>query len=110
MFDVGNVGIHHEGDKVEYEVGTLPQDGEGRKAKVLESCVMDGLYAAHGIEHLLAYLDRRSERLGISSKDISKIDWMTTKVCCQQDYHRRQTLLTMEEVTCRASYIVSSDN
>lgn len=74
MFNVGNVGIHHEGDKVEYEVGTLPQDGEGREAKVLESRVVDGLNAAHGVEHLLAYLDRRSKRLGISSEYISKVD------------------------------------
>lgn len=74
MFDVGNVGIHHEGDKVEYEVGTLPQDGEGREAEVLESRVVDGLYTAHSVEHLLAYLDRRSERLGISSEDISKVN------------------------------------
>lgn len=75
MFNVGDVGVNHECDKVKDEVGTLAQDGEGREAEVFKSRVVDGLYATHSVNHFLAYLDRRSERFGISSKDVPKVDY-----------------------------------
>ena len=78
MFDVRNVGIDHESDQVEDKVSTLAQNSECCEAEVLEARIVNRLYTTHGIQHLLAYFDGWCERLGISPKDVSEINYNTT--------------------------------
>lgn len=74
VLDVRDVGVNHKCDEIEYEVGALAQDGERREAKVLEARIVRGLRASHAIDHLLADFDRRRERLGITSKNVTKVN------------------------------------
>lgn len=74
MLDMRDVGIDHEGDQVQDKVCTLAEDSERRKAEILESRIVHGLHATHGIEHLFANLDRRSKGLRISPENVAKVD------------------------------------
>ena len=75
MFDMRDVGVDHECDQVENEVRALAEDGEGGEAVLFEARVVHRLDAAHGVDHLLADLDGRSEWFGVTSEDVAKIDW-----------------------------------
>ena len=67
MFDIGYVGIDHERDEVQNEIGALAQDGEGCEAKVLETRIMRGLGAAHAVNHFFTYFHGRRKRLRITA-------------------------------------------
>ena len=74
MLDVGYIRIHHKCNQVEDEVGALAKDRECCETKVLETSVVDRLYAAHCVYHFFADLDGWCERFRIPSEDISEID------------------------------------
>lgn len=74
MFDVRYVGVNHESDQVQNEVGALAQDGEGCEAKVLETCIVRGLRATHAINHLFAYFHGRGKWLRVTAQDITEVD------------------------------------
>ena len=75
MFDVRNIGIHHEGHEIQNEVCTLPEDSECSEAIVLEPRIMDGSRSTHAVNHLLSHFYGRRERLGISAKYITEINY-----------------------------------
>ena len=74
MFDMRDVGVHHQRNQVQNEVGALAKDRECCETKVLETSVVDRLYAAHCVYHFFADLDGWCERFRIPSEDISEID------------------------------------
>ena len=70
---VGNVGVAHETQQVENEVGVLTEDVEAETAAATEVFILTTVGAAHGLHHLLAELHRRREGLRIATKDEGKI-------------------------------------
>ena len=74
LLDVRDVCVRHERDEVENEVRALAEDGEGGEAVLFEARVVHRLDTAHGVDHLLADLDGRSEWFGVTSEDVAKID------------------------------------
>jgi len=74
MLDVRNIRVHHQGDQVQYQVRTFPEDAERCEAKVLEACIMRGLCTPHAINHLFTYFYRRWEGLGVAPKDIPEVN------------------------------------
>ena len=40
VFDIRDVGVHHERNQVEEKVGALPEDAKRRKAEVFKACVV----------------------------------------------------------------------
>ena len=74
MLDVGNVGIDHESNQIQNEIGALAQDGECCETEILETCIVRGLRATHAIDHLFAYLHGRRKWLGITAQDITEVD------------------------------------
>ena len=65
--DIGYIGLDHERDQVEDQIGILAQAGISRVAQLLESHIVHRRGAAHRIDHFLAHLDRRRKRLRIAS-------------------------------------------
>ena len=74
MFDVGNIGIHHESNQVKDQVGALAENSESREAEILEPRVVGRSCAAHSIYHLLAYLDWGRERFGVAAQNVAEIN------------------------------------
>lgn len=74
VLDVRDVRIHHESDEVENEVRGLPEDGKRGEAERAEARIVCRVGTAHGIDHLFAYLNSWWEGLGVSSKDVAKIN------------------------------------
>ena len=74
MFDIGYVGVYHQRDQVQNEIGALAQDGKGCETKVLETRIVRGLRAAHAINHFFTYFHGRGERLWVTAQDITKVD------------------------------------
>lgn len=74
---------------------------EGGVALFAELVVVFGVYAAHGLDHLLAELHRRRQRLGVATQDVAEVDVeqrsgpgqqqvvqvTVTHACGQQHYH-----------------------
>ena len=67
VFDVRNVGIHHQGNQVKNEICTLAENRESREAEIFEPGIMGGLRTTHAIHHFLANLDRGREWLRVTS-------------------------------------------
>lgn len=74
MFDMRDIGVHHQRYQVQDEVGTLAKDGERGKTEVLEACVMNRLDATHGVDHLLANFDWWREWFGVTTEDVTKVN------------------------------------
>lgn len=74
MLDVRDVGIDHQSDQVQNEIGALAQDGECCETEILKTCIVRGLCATHAIDHLLAYLHGRRKWLWVTAQDITKVD------------------------------------
>ena len=75
LFDVWDIRVRHERDQVQDQVRAFPQDREGGEAVLFEARVVHRLDTAHGVDHLLADLDGRSEWFGVTSEDVAKIHW-----------------------------------
>ena len=74
VFDVGYVGVDHESDEIQNEIGALTQDGECCETKIFETCIMRGLRATHPVDHLLTNLYGRREGLWVATQDIAKVN------------------------------------
>eukprot|EP00964_Phaeocystis_antarctica_P048137 scaffold27877_cov63-Phaeocystis_antarctica.AAC.2 len=71
--DVLYVCVGHEHEQVEDEVGGGAQDIEGLAAEEAEAHVELRVRAAHSLNHLLAELHRRRERLGVPAEDVPEV-------------------------------------
>ena len=71
---VRNVCIDHEGNEIENEICTLPEDTKCCKAKIREACVVLGVHAPHAVNHLIANLHRWWVQFRIMPKDVAKVD------------------------------------
>ena len=74
MFDIRNIGIHHERNQVKDEIGAFAKDGERGKAKMFEPGIMCRSCSAHSVYHFLAHLNRRREGFRVSAQNVAKIN------------------------------------
>lgn len=75
VFDVRDVRIDHKRDKVEDEIGGLPQDSKSCEAKLIKTRVVHRLGSAHCLHHLLTDFNWGRERFGIAAQDVAKVDY-----------------------------------
>ena len=77
VLDVRDVRIDHEGDQIQDQVRTLPQNRERCVTKVFKPRVVRGLRTTHPIDHLLTNFDLGGKWLGITPQNVSEIHWGT---------------------------------
>ena len=71
------------------------QDGECCETKVLETCIVRGLRAAHAINHIFTYFHGRAERLRVTAQDITEVDCESIHISQERNsawYHERNAL------------------
>lgn len=73
--DIRNIGIDHQRNEVDDEVGILAKGGESGVAKTLEPGVVRRVHPSHGVDHLFADFDGGREGLGIAAEDVAEVDW-----------------------------------
>eukprot|EP00327_Prymnesium_parvum_P039256 CAMPEP_0195653490 /NCGR_PEP_ID=MMETSP0815-20121206/33421_1 /TAXON_ID=97485 /ORGANISM="Prymnesium parvum, Strain Texoma1" /LENGTH=406 /DNA_ID=CAMNT_0040797651 /DNA_START=128 /DNA_END=1345 /DNA_ORIENTATION=- len=72
--DVFHVRVYHEQEKIEDQIGRGSEDVERFTARQAEAVVQNGVRAAHRLDHLLAQLHRRRERLRVAAEDVAEVD------------------------------------
>ena len=103
VFDMRDVGVHHQRNQVQNEVGALAKDRERGKTEVLEACIVDRLDATHGVDHLFANFDWWREWLGVTAEDVTKINlkkvsgWPVRMR--QMQYHGKSDLYAFSAIT-----------
>jgi len=72
--DVRNARVAHECEQVQNQIGVSSEMEEGGVAELAELLVVLRVDPAHGLDHLLAELHGRRQRLGIAAEDVTKVD------------------------------------
>jgi hypothetical protein len=63
--DIGDISVDHEADEVDDKASVFTETDEGGIAEPFKAAVVQRLIAPHPVNHLLAHLDRRRERLRV---------------------------------------------
>lgn len=71
--DVGNVGVDHQREQVQDEIGGFAQSGVCCEAVLLEGGVVRGRSAAHAFDHFFAEFHHGRKRLRVAPEDVAKV-------------------------------------